>query len=583
MSWKDRAEKVVEKPAQSWKERAEVVESKVIQEQHPEISAKERAILKNFANSPESGIAYLKQENPNLDIQFDQRTGQYRVKAQGEQDYKVVDPDTGFFSSDILSDAGDVAYDVYAMGSEGLATGLGAVGGAAVGGGIGALPAGAAAGGVASAGNEAMRQGLGQAFGIPQEIDGTDVAIAGGIGTASPLLFGAGKARGALKSTWDGTKKYVMPKLGEWASGVPSNTLRNYARPEIMDSVDNLAKGGNLNEYLDQTGKKITGFVSDRVNTAGDDLAKSIDELGRPIDISTAKAAIKSPADDLVSNPLASNLDHQKAGKLNKIYTNVFGQPTNPGAPPQMLPDDLPAQRAWQLQKDLKKYADYDGDLTVENVFSKKPARDAYTAINQSLDEASEGVVGKAKNQYTAAKKLERNLLPEFQGTNEVKSSKKVYDTLAGLDNNSKKVFSGYLDELGALDEGIDLAKEADTLNAYKYLGEASLNPLSTKGTTSTSRNLGLATVGGSLGSLAGYQMGGGYSGAATGGILGVGIGTALGNPAAMKAYIKANRALGNGRKFISPSNDTTRRGIRTGIWAEMLRNSNDVGEGENQ
>lgn len=555
-----------------------------LQEQHPDISFKERAVLKNFANSPESAVAYLKQENPNLEVNYDQKSGQYKVRAPGENDYRVVDPDTGFFSGDFINDATDVGYDLYSMGSEGLATALGALGGAAVtapAGGVGALPGGVAAGGASSAANEALRQRLGKSMGIPQNVDMTDVAIAGTVGAASPLLFGAGKARGAVKTAWDGAKSKVFPKIGQMVSGVPSEVLSNYAKPTTMETVDKLSKEG-VDDFAGKAYDKVSGYIQGNIDDAGEKLVSAIDDIGAPIQLVEAKSAYKTPMKEL--SELGDDFTNSDAIKLNQLKGNFdryYGRakPDNFTGPVQPeIADAVSARKAWQIQKDLKQAAKWGTDMSPEDLYTKGAARNSSMAINDAFDEASQGLTTNAKTRYKDAMAAEAEILPKFEGRTRADSIQKTYDTLSGMDRNSKKILSERMGRLA--DEGkLDLNDEIDALTAYKYLGKTGLNPFSRGGTTSTTRSIPLSVAGGSLGALAGYNSGGGYSGATVGGSLGVLGGAALGSPAAMKAYIKAADKTGMWRALMTPKDDTVRRGVMSAIWSEMMKDAKDVGE----
>lgn len=210
MSWKDESEVV----DVDWKAQSEVVHPKIIQEMHPRFSSKNRAIAKNFAQSTEKQVEFLKKQYPEMDIKvFD---GEVVGRLPSERDFKVLDPNTGFFSRDFLNDAADVAFDTGAGVVEGVATGLGAAGGAIAtpfAGGAGAIPGAMLAGGATSAAGEGLRQTIGRSLGIPQEIDMNDVAISGAIGAATPALFGAGSARGAIKTGLDGFAQMLRQSL----------------------------------------------------------------------------------------------------------------------------------------------------------------------------------------------------------------------------------------------------------------------------------------------------------------------------------------------------------------------------------
>ena len=560
-----------QKEAGPWSEyqAQEPVKPNTIQEMHPSFTTADRLMIKNLSNSPEVGVNYLTKKHPGMEITFED--GQYKGRAKGENDYRVLDPDTGFFSSDFARDVGDLAFDIPAGLVEGGATALGALGGAFVGGGVGALPGAMLASAATTAGNEAIRQKLGQALGLDQNVDMTDVAVAGGIGAVSPMLFGAGKARGAFKTAWDGTKKYVAPKIGQAMSGVPGQVLRNYSDDATRETVDSLSKTG-VDEYTGKVFGKIKNYVEVNVDDAGKGLVQAIDETGQLVNVRPAKEAFSSKVEKLAMDPNQTNSDAIKVEQLKNNLSKYFGRPASDVGPTKPFVDDaIPAGKAFSIQKDLKQTAKYGSDMSPEDLYTKGAARDSYSAINNAFDEASGGAIPEAKKRYKDAIQVEQEILPKFEGKTPLDSAQKTYTNLSNIDTNGKKILKERLKALANKPEdALDIANEIDALSTYKWLGNTSLNPFSSAGTTSTSRTIPLAIAGGSLGSLYGYNQGGGYAGA-MGGAGGALAGTLLGSPAAMKAYIKAHRMLSKGRKSLIP-NDTTRRAVRNGFWTEMLK-----------
>jgi len=166
----------------------------VIEEMHPAFTAMDRFQVKNFANDPEAAKAFLQKKYPQLEIKTDDNSGKIIARGEGEKAFRVLDPDTGFFSNpaEMLRDAGDIATDV----GTGVATTAATAGAGLLAGatsfGAGAVPAAMAAGAGSSAGLEALRQKIGVGLGINNEVNTDDVLWAGGAGAVSPLLFGTG-------------------------------------------------------------------------------------------------------------------------------------------------------------------------------------------------------------------------------------------------------------------------------------------------------------------------------------------------------------------------------------------------------
>lgn len=555
------------------------------QEQHPEISNKDRWVIKNLANSPEAAIGYLKQEHPNLEIEMS-GDGQLRARAPGKE-WMAVDPDnTGFdYSKGGLSefgkDVGDVAYDIYAGTTEGAA----ALGGAALGAGAtlpagmtGAIPGAMVAGGAATAGNEAMRQKLGSWLGIPQEVSGEDVAIAGGIGAVAPMLAGAGKTPGLIQKGAEYGGKAVsaanpLPYFGEKVSGVPRQILRDYADDGVRETVKRLEKEG-ITDYSGQVFDKLKNYIEGNKEKAGQELVEVMENMGQDVNISEAKQAFRAAQDEIMSRGDLTKADEKKLKKLDKIYNEYFGLADDMDTA-SFLPDEIPSGKAWQLQKDLKQTAKYEQGMKPEELYTKGVSRDAYSRLNEAFDQASEGASTKAKGKYRAAVKEEAELLPKFEGKTRADSIQKTYNEMSRLDRQGRKVMQEKLSKLSD-DEILDLVDESKVLSTYRWLGKPNVAPVSSGGTTSTSRTIPLAIAGGSLGSLAGYNTGGGYAGATVGGAGGAALGTLLGSPAAMKAYIRAMRKAGRARELITPRPTPRSRAIGTGLLTEGLQEMDD-------
>jgi len=551
-----------------------------VQEQHPDISNKDRWVVKNFSQSPEAAINYLKQEHPNLEVEMS-GDGQLRAKSKDGR-WMAVDPDnTGAnYSKGGLSefgkDVGDLGYDLYAGATEGAA----ALGGAAVGAGASlpalgtaAIPGAMVAGGAATAANEAMRQKLGAYLGIPQEVSGEDVAIAGGIGAVAPMITGAGRVPGvaqkAMKYTGKATRAInPLPYFGEKVSGVPRQILRDYADDGIRETVKRLEKEG-MTEFSGKVFDKLKNYIEGNKEKAGQELVEVMENMGQDVNISEAKQAFRAAQDEIMSRGDLTNADAKKLEKLDNIYNEYFGMADDMDTP-SFLPDQVPSGKAWQLQKDLKQTAKYEQGMKPEELYTKGVSRDAYSKLNEAFDKASEGASTTAKDRYRAAVQEEAELLPRFEGSDRSKSIQKTYDEMSRLDRQSRKVLQEKLSKLSD-DEILDLADEAKILSTYRWMGKPNVAPVSSAGTTSTSRTVPLAIAGGSLGSLAGYNTGHGYAGATVGGAGGALLGTMLGSPAAMKAYIRAMRKAGRARELMTPRATPVNQAISSGVLTEGL------------
>lgn len=574
----------------SWKDRSFSGKPRVNQEMHPDISLSDRAIIKNFSNSPDASVAYLAQKYPSHDVAVNQQ-GQLIMKRKDEVDFKVIDPDTGIFSTDIINDITDVGYDVPASAIEGGAATLGAIGGAALTapyGGWGAIPGAMGASAVVGAGDEALRQKLGQVLGIPQDVNYGDVALSGGVSAVSPLLAGAGKAPGILKMTKDFTTQKALPKLGSILSGVSSDSLLNYSDDALRAQLKNLEKDG-VEDFSAQAFDKLKNYVETRQLNAGKQMSKAIDETGRLVDVKPAKDSFRIASENLVNDELLTNSDVIKKQKLDDALKQYFGKTDeiiNPLNGQRFtnyveIPDNLPAKKAFQLQQDLKEVAKFNKDMTPEDYLLKSSARDSYFNINKALDEASDGLTSKAKEQYKAALDAEAELLPKFEGSTRADSIQKTYKELSTMGKDSRRILAERLQKL-ADDGQLDLTNEAKILSTFRELGDPKLMPISSGGTTSTSRSIPLASMGALVGGFSGNQLGiTGQPGvdSGLGALGGAAAGTLMGSPAAMKNYIRMHRAMSRGVKTLTPEieNELARRAIRSS-WMDLLMDSKNTG-----
>jgi hypothetical protein len=564
-----------------------------VQEQHPDISTADRWLVKNLSQSPEASLNYLKQKYPDLEIEMS-GDGQLRAKSKGGK-WMAIDPDNHGLDyskgglKEFGKDVGDIGYDLYAGATEGAA----ALGGAALGAGVslpagmtGAIPGAMLAGGAATAANEGIRQKLGQWLGLPQDVSGEDVLASGAIGAVAPAISGAGKVPGVAQKAMEYGGKATrainpLPFIGEKVSGVPRQILRDYADDGVREAVKRLEKEG-ITDFSGKVFDKLKNYIEGNKEKAGQELVEAIEGAGRKANVAPAKGSFTSRVDEIQKNAPVTEADQKAINAVLGDYNKYFGLAEdaqtrlNPNRmvlekSPSFVPDELTPKKAWDIQKQLKQVADFEkSDLTPADLARKGAARDSYFKINEALDEASEGLSSKAKDRYSAAIKEEAELLPRFEGRTRADSIQKTYNEMSRLDRQGRKVMQEKLSKLSD-DEILNLADEAKILSTYRWLGNPNVAPVSSAGTTSTSRTIPLAIAGGSLGSLAGYNTGQGYAGATVGGAGGAALGTMLGSPAAMKAYIRAMRAAGRSRELITPRATPVNQAIGSGIITEGL------------
>lgn len=516
--------------------------AEVVQEMPEWLSSKDRLIAKNLAQSDEKQVEFLKKQYPDAEVRLE--NGQVQLR-KGNTPWGVLDPNTGLFSKDILNDLGDIAYDIGSGAVEGTATGLGAVGGAAVGGGVGGIPGAMAASGVAGAGMEAFRQKLGQAIGIPQEVDMTDVAITGAVSTASPLLMGAGKTttgavaklakgfgvddaalqagekagRGLAERGWDGAKQTVLPKVGEWMSGKSADSIRAYA--DNADLVDRLEKDG-VTDYIQATTNKVNNALQSARTKAGQAVSSAVDNANG-VDLAAARRPFEERLLQLKLKPNKTPADLEEIQAIQSTFDHYF----------KGLPDKVSGGEAFDLQQKLKQEAKFGTNMKASEMSSKGVARGGYEGINEGLDDATNSLSTEVKREYQRVNGINDELERNFE------DPQKTFNTLTGLDSRGRTLLKERLNKLAQSGE-LDITNEAAVMKAFSDFADPSMMPVGFKGTTSTTRSVPLGIAGASLGGYLGSKEGG-TEGTFIGSGIGALAGGALGSPAMMKRIIKAN------------------------------------------
>lgn len=509
--------------------------------QHPDINFTMRAVLQNLGNSPDAKAKYLNEHG----FEAVPQGKEVLVKKPGEEKYKKLAP-AGLELQDITDSAYPAASGI-ASAAAGTAAAIPA---AAATGGIAALPAAAATSGVVGGGLEALRQKLGQWAGIPQEVNMQDVGREAAVSAAAPVLFGAGSnvakqglakvaEQGVLPSAYRGVKN-ALPAVAEMVSGVPAQATKTLATRG--EELANLGENG-VQDYAQAAHEKLVRGLAERKRAVGQNLEKAIrgaqTSTGETpvVDLSGAKAKL----DELISKMETGNLKDNPQIKeqiaalkeaRNSIFKEVAG--TDEAGKPILteMSNEVSPGKAFDLQDLLADMSDFskntEGPMSrLKGTRTEKQwtqaAADAYKDVNHQLSKATEGLSADLKGQYADYTKLQKDLQNNF------KTPEQTYKTLSNLDSPNKQYLRERL--TGLKEQGIDLTPEVDLLQANKYYTNPSLLPISSKGTTSTSRSLGMGTLGGAIG----YKIGG-YPVAQTG----VAIGSAISGPRAIKAYTNA-------------------------------------------
>jgi hypothetical protein len=507
----------------------------IIDEQHPNITFMDRALIKNFANKPEVGARYLQQKYPNMEVK-QTPDGQTIVRTHGEKEYRVLDPE-GFD----LQDVTDIGWDIGSGAATGAATTAGATAGS-VAGPVGSVAGGAAIGGAASAGAEALRQKLGQYFGLPQDVDTTDVKVAGGIGAALPV------AGGLVKGAWSGVKSSA-PWLAEKLTGINRNVVRDL--PEYLNALKDAEKTGITDVVGDTHNSIRTGFAEAR-RRIGSELEAAINAAGEKVDVSKAEKPFIDLLEKLESfkgetnNPALAEKIAAAKEKVSYLFRSRTQTPEG-AVLETKIPEKISAKSAFALQDDLADIAELSKTRSGPNArfsegatrFEKQlaeTARKSNDAINDELQRVT-GNSDALKRQYHELMSLQRSVNSNFA------TPEATYNTLRTIGSKQKKLL---LEKLSKIDRvaGTDTQNAARQMQVYTTYADPSAVPISVAGATSTSRTVPLSIAGASLGSLAGYKLGGGYAGAAIGGAAGAKLGNMLGSPATTRFIVERNAAL---------------------------------------
>lgn len=471
------------------------VSSSVIQEQAPFIGAKERLVAKNLAKDTASQVAYLKSQFPDKDFAI--INDQVVAKEKTDQNWKVLDPNTGFFSKDFFSDVGDVAYDVGAGAAQNAIVLPATAAAALATGGWAALPTAVGLSGTLGAANEAMRQKLGQALGIPQEVSTEDVLTSGAISAVVPALAGVGNLAktGVAKNITDPKTLQMLAKqgsgvlgrisgaMGKGISSVPKEAIEAYQR--YGDVALDAERGGGILQYLKPEQENILKATQQNKSAIGQAKQSLLDQAGG-VNISSIKKSILDRIEQLKNTPkeLFDTDVKNQIDALEAEYVKRFGMPEG-----KILGDFIPASKLFEKSKLASEQAEYASKTLDYNKFrDTELPRSFKSQASDILKQAAPGVEELDKK-YVKALDL-ANYSKKFAGT-----PKNLFESLIGMDTNSKKEFKEVvvpqLKELGLNPEKIQ-----DVATAYKYFAKPSSMPISTGGATSTSFTLNAGELG---------------------------------------------------------------------------------------
>lgn len=490
------------KEIQSQKEASQLSSLPITQEQAPFIGTKQRLIAKNLAKDTDSQVAYLKSQFPDKD--FSVIEGQVVAKEKGDKSWKVLDPNTGFFSKDFISDVGDVAYDVGTGAIQNAIVVPATAAAALASGGFAALPTAIGLSGTLGAANEAARLKLGQALGIPQEVTTKDVLTSGAISAAVPAFAGVGNLAktGVTKNITDPKTLQMLAKqgsgilgrlsgtIGKSLSSVPNEAIEAYQR--YGDVALDAERQGGILQYLQPYQKELLSKVAQNKSTIGQAKQNLLEQAGG-VNISSIKKSILDRIEELKKTP-SQLFDTDVANEINALeaeYIKRFGMPNG-----QVIGDFIPATKLFEKSKLASEEAKY--ALRNPNYNEYKDValpRSFKSQASTILEQVAPGV-NEINQQYSKAADL-ADYSQKF-----AKSPKTLFESLIGMDSNSKREFKEIVvPQLKNL--GVSPEKAQDVSLSYKYFANPSSMPISTGGTTSTSFTANAGELGRGAGKIA--------------------------------------------------------------------------------
>jgi hypothetical protein len=547
----------------------------------------DRFAVKNFGGSPETSIAYLKKNNPGLMFKQDD-SGAIIAKKPEDKEWNALDPE-GFD----LQDVTDVGYDVVSgLGSGALTAAAGLGAGASTMGGA-AIPAAMAAGGASSAALEALRQRIGQGLGTHEEdMNTTDLALAGGLGAVSPLLFGTGASagkiaakagqekagqnllgsigQGTFKALTEGEKKTAAELLANSQKNIfsrmfmGSDVAQNASRqaPDVVKQA--LGKAGQSLSQLDAGDtmyqKGMSDVVVNLANNVKDKVWNLKSGLINEFENALAKVGGVDPKphyqafDDLLNELKSSDLPiaPKQAAKLEASLDDLFFKTVEgpDGEPVKVAIDALSGKDAMRLKQELKDLSSTFVSTDGKPVHSKEvmmTANKAMFSISDALEQKLNEAGGKGlTGRYKDFSRIEERLEPFFDDPD------RMFSFLRTANNKAKKQIS---QEVGKIDReynlGIrDVIDQIEVMNVY---AKAPWNPIS-DATTSTTKTLNAARVGGTGGRLVGRATGIPGADEVLGTAGAVGLGKVL-SRGAQKKVIQAKNILEDlGRFGVTPN-----------------------------
>lgn len=502
---------------------------KILQEQFDGLDFGERFKLKNLSDSSEDQARFLKKKyGDKVDVGL--KGGQILLRNKGDKDWKVMDPE-GFDAQDITDVAGDIGSGLLS----GAATTMAGLSAGAATGGVGAIPAAMAAGGASSAGLEAIKQKLAQMYGVKtDDLSGTDIAIQGAVGAASPLLFGVGasgkqiaKAAGssddvarklienytddavsgatlsmaqketaeeALKASGEG----LIPKLGRktvsFLSGSDEEALRTARK--MLPKVKELEKKGATREFAETTAEEARAGFQTKLSEVGDQINEVVNESGARFSVDEYRKPFIDEIESLQKSGVSS--DRELADDLLSEMKDIFKEDVVDQFGRTIGERKMELANAHQMQSIKARLLDLSAGRRKPTGLSNTAGQDIAPATMRRVASSAGAKASKDFDDLViklAENPQHRNLLSDYKTIQKLRNDlgPKLRDQqtaartlLQATNKNKRQLFEQMQEADGLL--GTDLAGKAKVMEAFKIWNKPSWSAISSKGSTSTSR-----------------------------------------------------------------------------------------------
>lgn len=348
--------------------------------------------------------------------------------------------------------------------------------------------------------------------------------------------------------------KGAVVKYMSGASGVPEKAVKGYLSHQ--DEVKNLIENEGGADYATQVHEQLQDKFFAKKREIGNQIGEAIkngkgkidsDAIFKPYDDLLAKLkASKNPPEDVAA--IEAEINSLKNTYLKKTEA-VPVKPTDSRdalfqkmgvEKPQVQTVETPLTLSAEDAFNLKSIAGNNANLhNVSGTFRSRYPKassnidkmwsNANLEARKVADKQIQSVADTSglNQQYAKFSRLQDKMERHFA------DPEKTLNTLSGIEAPSKEFARDTVKQVKT-ELGVDLQKPSEVLEAYRYFRKPAKMPISSEGTTSTSRTLTLGGLGAAAGSVFGPL----------GSAAGSAIGLAAHSPAATKQYLNLGKAL---------------------------------------